>query len=161
MTIRPALPADADRICAVVRASIVELCHADHHGDPEILRLWLANKTPENVLRWLASPDNTNLVAVEGDTMLAAGCVTRAGEVVLNYVSPQARFRGVSSELLGALEEQARTAGNDRCRLDSTVTARRFYLARGYHGVGAPGEIFGLVSYPMAKALPERPGTPG
>ena len=153
MIIRPALQADADQICAVVRASILELCHADHHGDPEILRLWLANKTPENVLGWLASPDTINLVAIDGAAMLAAGCVTRSGEVVLNYVSPGARFRGVSSDLLAALEEQARAAGNDRCTLDSTVTARRFYLSRGYQEAGAPGEKFGLTSYPMTKGL--------
>ncbi len=153
MIIRPARDDDADQICAVVRASIVELCHDDHHGDPEILKLWLANKTPENVLGWLANPDNLNLVAIDGETVLAAGCVTRSGEVVLNYVSPQARFRGVSSELLEALEQQVRAAGNAGCRLDSTVTARRFYLARGYQPAGAPGEKFGLTSYPMIKVL--------
>ncbi len=151
--IRPAAPDDADAICTVLRASILELCHADHRGDPEILGAWLANKTPETVSRWLANPETVILVAVEGPRLAAAGCVTRSGEVVLNYVAPDARFRGVSSAMLAALEAQARAQENEVCRLDSTTTAHRFYRSRGYRDTGPPGRTFGLTSFPMIKPL--------
>ncbi|QUD86123.1 GNAT family N-acetyltransferase [Phenylobacterium montanum] len=153
MQIRPARAAEAADICAVVRASIIELCVEDHHGDPEILAAWLANKTPENVARWLANPANINLVAVEGEAILAAGCVTTGGEVILNYVSPAARLRGVSTALLAALEDEARRQGCTACDLDSTTTAHRFYAARGYADRTEPVTKFGLTAWPMRKTL--------
>ena len=59
------------------------------------------------------------------------GCVTDAGEITLNYVAPDARFRGVIDALLVALEDRAMERGNQLCTLKSTETARRFYLERG------------------------------
>ena len=46
MIIRDATPADAVKACDVLRASITELCTADHRQDPDILAHWLASKTP-------------------------------------------------------------------------------------------------------------------
>ena len=72
----------------------------------------------------------------------------------LNYVSPDARFQGVSRALLGALEARASERGNTRCFLTSTQTARRFYLSRGYAETGPPGGAFGTSSgFPMSKDL--------
>ena len=127
---------------------------ADHQGDKAILDQWLANKTPEAVARWFTNPDNINLVAVDdSDVILAAGCVRRDGTVLLNYVSPKARFRGVSNALLAALEDAARSEGNTWFVLESTKTAHRFYQERGYSDVGEPGVKFGLTTFPMRRRL--------
>ena len=107
MEIRDAQPEDAHSACEVVRRSISELCAADHGNDPTVLSQWLKNKTLGNVASWIARPDNSVLVAVEHGTILAVGAVTDSGEVTLNYVSPGARFRGVSRALLSALENRA------------------------------------------------------
>jgi GNAT superfamily N-acetyltransferase len=80
---------------------------------------------------WLRQPDNSLLAAVEGGKILAVGSVTDAGQITLNCVSPDARFRGVSRVLLEALEARAVERGNTRCTLTSTETARRFYRANG------------------------------
>jgi GNAT superfamily N-acetyltransferase len=155
MEIRDAVADDAPAACGVLRRSITALCVADHGNDPEILRRWLANKTPEIVGSWIARLDNSVLVAVEGDTLLAVGSVTDTGEITLCYVCPQARFRGVSGALLGALEARAVERGNRRCTLHSTLTARRFYHAAGYTEDGPPDGKFGARGgYPMSKALP-------
>jgi GNAT superfamily N-acetyltransferase len=132
MEIRDAVPADADAACEVLRRSITELCVADHRNDPAILVRWLANKTPEIVASWIAQPGNSVLVAVEGSAILAVGSVTDKGEITLNYVWPDARFRGISRALLAALETRARECGNARCVLLSTETARGFYHRAGY-----------------------------
>jgi GNAT superfamily N-acetyltransferase len=80
--------------------------------------------------------------------------VTDAGEITLNYVAPEARFRGVSRVLLGALEARALARGNTRCRLVSTETAHRFYRSAGYRDDGAPKGKFGTKSsYPMSKEI--------
>ena len=153
MTIRDAVPEDATAACEVMRRSIAELCVPDHRNDPEILQRWLSSKTPDIFQSWIR-PGNVLLVAVEGTGIVAVGCVTDAGEITLNYVSPDVRFRGVSSAMLDALERRARERGNGRCKLNSTETALRFYLARGY-SLGSPGVgKFGTNSaYPMSKEL--------
>jgi GNAT superfamily N-acetyltransferase len=154
MDIRDAVADDAAAACQVLRRSITELCGADHGNDPTILSQWLSNKTPDIVASWIASPDNSLLVAVERGTILAVGSVTNAGEVTLNYVSPDARFRGVSRALLQALEARAIERGNVRCTLTSTETARRFYRANGYVEDGHLAGKFGTrASYPMSKSL--------
>jgi len=147
------VPDDAAAICDVLRRSIVELCTADHQDDPAVLARWLANKTPESVGTWIANPVNRLLVAVIGESIVATGCVTTTGEIILNYVSPDTRFRGVSRALMRALETQARQDGNTTCRLDSTVTALRFYLSAGYERAGPEAAGFGMISYPMTKAI--------
>jgi GNAT superfamily N-acetyltransferase len=153
MKIRDAVVEDAPAACQVLRRSITELCVADHRNDPKILARWLSNKTPDIVTSWIAQPGNSLLVAVEGGVILAVGSVTDAGEITLNYVSPDARFRGVSRALLGALEARAIKRCNARCTLASSETARRFYLSAGYSEDGPPVRQFGTLSYPMSKRL--------
>jgi GNAT superfamily N-acetyltransferase len=154
MLIRRARPDEAAEICDVLRRSIAELCGADHHDDPAILRRWLANKTPKIVEGWIAHPDNFVLVAVEEETVLAVGIVRHDGEITCNYVSPDARFRGVSKAMLAQLEATARDHGNDVCNLISTETAHRLYLSAGYEDCGVPQGKFGTTSsFPMLKRL--------
>jgi GNAT superfamily N-acetyltransferase len=153
MKIRDAKTEDARAATHVLRRSISELCAADHGNDPAILAQWLSNKTPDIVASWMSAPNNSVLVAVEDDTILAVGAVSDAGQITLNYVSPDARFRGVSRALLLALEVRARERGSVRCTLNSTETARRFYLANGYVIDGPPVRRHGVGGYPMSKPV--------
>lgn len=154
MEVRDARPEDAYEACVVIRRSIVELCAADHRRDPALLAAWLANKTPETVAAWMRRADASYFLAVDGGVIAAVGAVTDGGEILLNYVSPEARFRGASRILLAALERRAAERGASQCRLISTETARRFYDARGYRETSAPIGKFGMKSgYPMVKTL--------
>jgi GNAT superfamily N-acetyltransferase len=154
LEIRTATAEDAPAACQVTRRSIAELCFADHGNEQAILRRWLSNKTPEIFVSWLGQPDISLLVAVEDGNILAVGSVTDTGQITQNYVSPDARFRGVSRALLGALEARAMERGNAQCTLTSTATARRFYRANGYVEDGPPVGLFGTISgYPMTRLL--------
>ena len=154
MIIRDATKADAVKACEAIRASIAELCVADHNRNPEIWGRWLASKTPANVAAWTASVGSSLLVAVEDDAVLAVGGVKDDGEITLNYVAPQARFRGVSAALLKALEARAIARGATEITLLSTETAHRFYQSRGYRDMAPSLGKFGTAaSYPMAKML--------
>ncbi|HEV3043518.1 MAG TPA: GNAT family N-acetyltransferase [Roseiarcus sp.] len=158
MEIQRARISDAEEACAVHRRSIIELCAADHRNDPAILAAWLANKTPENFRAWIERSDNSLFVAIEAGAIIAVGCVTDAGEITLNYVSPDARFRGVSKAMLAQLEAKARERGANACTLLSTETARRFYLSAGYIEQGRAAGRFGAGSaYPMMKSLVAEP----
>ncbi|MBR0848580.1 GNAT family N-acetyltransferase [Bradyrhizobium diazoefficiens] len=154
MQIRDAKDDDAVQCCEVMRRSIAELCTSDHKDDPAILERWLGNKTPEVFRAWLSQSGNNVLVAIDSDRVVAVGSVTDQGQITLNYVSPDARFRGVSKSLLTSLECRAASRGCLSCTLNSTETARRFYLAQGYVETGPPGGHFGTSSgYPMSKSL--------
>jgi GNAT superfamily N-acetyltransferase len=154
LVIRDARDDDAVQGCEVLRRSIVDLCTVDHHGDPAILERWLGNKTPEIFRSWIVQPGNNLLVAIEGARVVAVGSVTDEGQITSNYVSPDARFRGISKALLAALEHRAASHGCARCTLNSTETARRFYPAQGYVETGMASGHFGTNSgYPMSKPL--------
>ena len=137
LRVRRALSHDAWDAAAVLRASILELCVADHGNDPVFLAGWLANKTPRNVRTWLEGP-GLFVVAEERGRIVGVGAVVPPGEITLNYVRPDARFRGVSKAVLNALEADARARGHTRATLTSTRTAHRFYRAMGYVDVSAP-----------------------
>ena len=155
MRIRKATSGDAEAASLVLRRSISELCVRDHENDPAILRSWLANKTPEKFREWAADEGDFCCVA-EGDdgAILGVAYLAKAGEIKLNYVSPDARFQGVSGALVAHLEAHAMRWGLTRLTLKSTATAHRFYLERGYRDDGPP-ETDRLRDniYPMAKAL--------
>ena len=80
--------------------------------------------------------------------------MTSKGEITLNYVSPDARFRGISKALLQALELRAKQLGIPRLKLQSTATATRFYSALGYTASGPATKAFGVtMGLPMEKRL--------
>jgi N-acetylglutamate synthase-like GNAT family acetyltransferase len=154
MQIREAQIEDAVDVCQILRRSIVELCRADHRDDRGVLEQWLNNKTPDNVRSWIAYPNGYVFIATEGTTILGVGAVTSDGEITLNYVSPDARFRGVSKGLLKQLEAKAQELGNGMCALTSTETARQFYLSAGYEEQSTPsGDVRSGSGYRMTRKL--------
>ena len=132
LNIRYGRVVDAPSAITVLRRSITELCAADHGDDAWELAAWLRNKTEAAWARWIARHDATVLVAEISGEIVGIGMLDGRGEVLLNYVRPDRRFRGVSTAVLAALEGVARTRGAASCFLESTETARRFYQCRGY-----------------------------
>lgn len=132
IVIRPALHADVEEAADLLRRSIAELCVADHGNDAERLERWLSNKTPAHFVKWIDDPLNTIFVAVVGGRMASAGGVRQVDGIVLNYVHPEARFMGVSGAMMTHLEGVLRAREEAIAYLVSTITARRFYEARGY-----------------------------
>jgi GNAT superfamily N-acetyltransferase len=81
-------------------------------------------------------------VFMRDEVMAAVGMLSGAGEIMLNYVAPQARFSGVSAALLAHMETYAAAHRLSSLRLTSTWTARDFYLARGYEPEKEEADIF-------------------
>ena len=153
MLIRSADVTDAEAAASVLRRSIRELCALDHGGDEQALGQWLGNKTPDHVRSWIEAPDGRIVVAEQGGVILGVGGASRGGVITLNYVAPEARFKGVSKAILASLEACLRDQGCAQSRLTSTRTAHAFYLASGYEDAGQP-EFWGkLPGQPMKKSL--------
>lgn len=152
MQVRPALIVDAESAAGVVRRSIERLCGADHKGDPATLAMCLGNKTADDMRRWIAA--HAVVVAVEGERIAGVAAVGADGEVFLNYVAPEARFRGISKALMNSIEARASDRGLQWLTLDSTATALRFYRSTGWTMAGPPQPGFGVTTrHPMRKAV--------
>ena len=153
VVIRRAGPADVRAMSAVLTASIIELCAADHGGDADAIAAWTRNKSEEGVAGMLANPDLQLFVAEGAMGVVAVGAVTNDGTVSLNYVAPAARFAGISSAMLARLELALVELGHHEGRLESTRTARAFYLARGWLADGPQADGLVVNGYPMRKTL--------
>ncbi|HWV21334.1 MAG TPA: GNAT family N-acetyltransferase [Devosia sp.] len=151
--IRPARPADVPAISRVLIASITELCAADHANDPAAIAAWTRNKTPEGVAAMQANADLLLFVAEVSGRIGAVGALTRGGEIALNYVAPDMRFRGLSKAMLARLETELLSLGFAEARLEATATAQRFYERAGWlpQGPQARGRV--VNGYPMKKIL--------
>jgi N-acetylglutamate synthase-like GNAT family acetyltransferase len=153
--IRAAREADAGPACELVHRSIIELCKADHGGDRLTLEGWLCNKTPENMRHWIGRPGTTCLIAEIDGAMAGVGAVTDYGEVILAYVDPAFRFRGVTVALLTRMEEIAREKRADRMNVTTTDTAYRFFLERGYTPEEEEGDLFSEAQNSLIKEFPD------
>src|SRR5882672_1659038 len=145
IVIRHADESDAAAAIDVVRRSISQLCVADHHNDEETLAAWLANKTSQNFLAWLANTDNFCVVAESENRLIGVGVLNRAGEILLFYLAPGTQRQGVGRMIHAALEEKAQQWGLVSLHLDSTALACPFYEATGYRRVGAAVPRFGVL----------------
>lgn len=151
--IREARPDEAGDIAALVRASITELCIADHGGDAATIGTWLENKTEAHLQDWLARPEMAVFVMDTGRGLAAAGCHNERGIILMNYIAPAHRFRGISSIMLAHLEDRMRDDGMSESRLVSTKTARGFYERRGWQAYGEVTPCMGVTGQPMRKRL--------
>lgn len=153
LAIRPATSADIPAMSAVLIASITELCVPDHGGAPHAIAAWTRNKTEDGVAAMLANPQQDFYVAECDGAVLAVGAVSQAGEIKLNYVAPRARFSGVSKAMLAHLEGALVAMGHWEGRLESTRTARAFYLSQGWQADGPQASGRVVNGYPMRKLL--------
>jgi N-acetylglutamate synthase-like GNAT family acetyltransferase len=151
--IRPARAEDAEPAVRVLRASITELCHADHHDDAATLERWLANKTVDVFRQWLADPESFFVVAERAGAICGVAAIHR-GDVTLCYVQPGTERSGLGTALLGALEARAKEKRLTELRLRSTDHARAFYERHGYVATGeVPGSRGSPRTYGYAKPL--------
>jgi predicted GNAT family N-acyltransferase len=77
----------------------------------------------------------------------------RQGQVGRQAVLPQDRRRGIGGAVLDALEHVARLQGLRELVVNSQLSARAFYEARGYQIEGQPFLEFGVPHVCMRKAL--------
>lgn len=154
ISVRPAEQRDAEAAIDVVRQSIRQLCVADHHNDEETLAAWLANKTPEYFLTWLANIDNFCVVVESNDRLVGVGVLHRRGEILLFYLAPREQRQGIGTMVHAALEKKANEWGLTSLHLDSTALACPFYEALGYRPIGPAISRFGVLQcFPYAKQL--------
>ena len=151
--VRTATTLDAEAACQVLRRSIIECCEEDHHNDLDLLEAWLHNKTPESVRSWLQSPGAFSIVTMVEGAVVGFALSSPSGEVMLCYMLSEVRFTGAGKAMLRAIEAYTSAAGVQSLHLESTSTARAFYLRNGFAPSGPPCGEFGMEAHPMSKQL--------
>lgn len=152
-TILTASSADSHEIANVLRRSILELCSADHGNDPRRFEPWLRNKTAADVEDWIHGNGRVFNAVDERRRVIGVAMGSPDGEVLLNYVLPEARNSGVSKMLMRAVEDYFRERGVETARLKSTETADRFYRSIGYIETGEVEARKGMTQRQFEKAL--------
>ena len=153
LPIRHARNDEAAAIAELIRASITELCFADHGGDQAKIDKWLENKTEDEVHNWLKR-DELFIFVLDGvERLNAAGCHDTRGVVLMNYIAADQRVKGLSSLMLAHLEASMLENGLAEARLVSTATARQFYESRGWQAYGELMPCMGITGQPMRKQL--------
>lgn len=136
--IRPADPADDDRLAEITAAAYLQGGHLSGADDPYLDKLRNVALRREQAAVLVAEIDGVaaGSVTVAGQHSALAEYV-RPGEVEIRMLSvdPAVTGKGVGSALLAAAIEQARTGGADRIvlhTLDSMTTAHRLYDRVGF-----------------------------
>lgn len=142
--LRVAVPGDEQSVCELLRRAIAEGCAADHRDHPGVLDNWLSNKTPRNVLAWLASPSNYMIVADSGSALLGVALLNQAGKLALCYVDPAAMRHGIGRAMLDAVEAQARNWNIGKLHLHAPSGAAGFFARLGYADGGKEKACYGL-----------------
>ncbi|HVZ94503.1 MAG TPA: GNAT family N-acetyltransferase [Phycisphaerales bacterium] len=140
ITIRRAVIADAEGICAAHIASIRDVCARDY--EPHEIAAWLANKTPSLYHNYIEKFDFW--VATAGDRIagfidMHPGPREDEAEIGGLYLHPDFIGRGVGAMLMSKMLDLARARQVKHMLVFATRTARPFYERTGFRVV-APHE---------------------
>jgi len=156
LLIRPASPADVERLCAVAARTFRETYRPI--SDPGEVEDYVRGAfTPEAVGAWLREPDAHTLLALVGSEAVGYARVRRGAtpagvdgpepvELVRLYVDASMHGRGVGAALMRACMESARALGARTIWLGAYEENRRalaFYADWGFVPAGTRAFEFG------------------
>lgn len=142
---------------SIIRDAIRSGCGVDHLGCEKTITAWMvgaraAMVTADEVLacRHTGYPGLKGI----GAWQITPHDAFQHFYITLNYVSPSAAGRGISTRLMDEMERSAVAAGYRVCHLYSTMSSRGFYHRRGYEPNGPPWRGVGYSwNFPMIKNL--------
>lgn len=74
----------------------------------------------------------------EDDKIFGFSAANLSGEILLNYLVPEALYKHNGKAMLAALESQVRKHGVENIRVTSSITAKKFYARNGFIKNGEP-----------------------
>jgi putative acetyltransferase len=128
-TLRPFLPADAQLLAEIFRASIAELTTEDYDDDQR--NAWAAVADDEAAFAARLAKALTLVASIDGEVVGFAS-LSGADKLDMLYVSPDAAGQKVGTTLVDALERLAGARGGKKLETNASDTARSFFERRGY-----------------------------
>lgn len=147
MRIRPATPADAAAISALIMGFAPTFTvHPDGAGAEE----FFAGITPAAIAGYLQSPEYAYLVAEEDGTVAGAVAIRGNTHLYHLFVDPAFQGRGLSRRLWEMAKEAALRAGNPgEFTVNSSLNAIPVYERFGFQPTNARIEMNGIAFLPM------------
>lgn len=127
--IRPMTAADIPAAIALFRASVRQVARRDY-GEAQV-RAW----APDHIdpAGWAVRFEGSLAWMALSDGVVAGFCVLkRSGLVDMMFSHPGFQGRGIASALLAQAEAAALDLGLSTLRTEASLTARPFFLARGF-----------------------------
>jgi putative acetyltransferase len=128
VSLRPYLPADAERCAAIFRASVEELAIEDYSA--EQCAAWAARADDPDFPKRLAGA--LTLVALVDGEPAGFASLKGAETIDMLYVDPEFARRGVATGLLDALARLALARGAKTLAGDVSDTARSLFARQGF-----------------------------
>lgn len=118
-----------------------------------------SENTPETLACAISNLDYFVVAVLASGRIVGVGSLHRSGEIRQCYVAPEVLRKQIGSRILKALEERALDWGFSELHLNSSLGARRFYVANGFTLAGESFLWKDVVEvYPMRKQLRQRGG---
>ena len=153
MVVRDYRRGDAEPICRLFYETVRTVNLA--HYSPEQVRAWAPEVPDPDAWHGRMSGRHT-LVADEGGEVVGFAELEEDGHLDMLYCRKDAVGRGVGSGLYAAVEERARGLGVGRISTEASITARPFFVRRGFTVLRRNTVLRGgieLTNFSMEKAL--------
>jgi putative acetyltransferase len=160
MEIRPYRRGEEDAVWKVYFAATHESIGRDYHAD--LIERWAPHD--QDMGQWTARLAQKNpFVAVVDGEIIGMAEIERDGFIDYFYVHPNWQGKGIGKALLAALETEATKFGVALIFADVSITAKRFFLSRGFSITEARSNV--ILGHPapnfrMQKKLCSGPGGP-
>lgn len=130
ISIRQAISKDVDELVCVLAASVKSLCAKDYTSKQ--LEIIVDNySSPDSYRDLIESKRSAIFVAEDGSAIV--GFASLWGRAIGDlFVHPLCVRRGVGTCLVDRVEQEAMTRKLRQIKVMSSLTAKPFYLARGY-----------------------------
>ena len=147
MEIRSFKTNDTFALIELFRKTVHTVCSQNY--SQEQLEAWAPKEIDEN--KWTARFEQSfTLVAEDSRRVVGFVNLELDGGIDMFYVAADYQSRGVGKQLLGALEKEARHRGFEKLYSDVSLTARSFFLSKGFHVEKEYSKTVGSVVFPNA-----------
>ena len=120
---------DLEKITHLFRDTIQNVASKDYSAQE--ITSW--SEGAKNTDNWLKRIDTHYYLLVNINNRLAGmASLDKTGYLDVIYVHPEHQGEGIASDLLHKMEERARQDGHDYITSDVSITAKPFFLKKGY-----------------------------
>ncbi|QER40942.1 GNAT family N-acetyltransferase [Acinetobacter suaedae] len=143
---------DSKEILNVIKQSI-ESCSLDHDNNQNVIDEWLSNKTEENIINWINN--SYSYVYKKDNKIVGFILMSKGGVILLNYVLPDYQGDGIGSAMVDFIISLSSSYQIDKIKLESTLTARKFYESKEFVILEETYEHEKLIGFKMERRLSE------